>query len=160
MHKNHTLGSFLAFFPVKTRPARMASVLLFLIAMPLYAAELNVAGEIQTTSMTVTGLDCTGNANGGTLTANASGVVSCADDDIGTGDNLGNHTATQNLVHTESNGSTGLEAIDDAAIDGESATLRDEASASVPLLVTYIEALQAQNRALDRRLAALERRLN
>ena len=66
----------------------------------------------------------------------------------------------ERLVHIESNGTAGLEAIDNAAIDGESASLRDEASASVPLLVTYIEALQAQNRTLERRLAALERRLN
>ena len=74
MHKNHTLGSFFAFFPAKTRAARIMAVLLFLIAMPLYAAELNVTGEIQTSSITVTGLDCTANANGGTLTANASGT--------------------------------------------------------------------------------------
>ena len=50
MHKNHTLGSFFAYFPVETRPARMAVMLLFLIAMPLYTAhgaELNVVGDIE-----------------------------------------------------------------------------------------------------------------
>ncbi len=51
-------------------------------------------------NLTLSGLDCTANSNGGALTADASGVVSCSDDDGGGGggsDNLGNHTATQNL---------------------------------------------------------------
>jgi hypothetical protein len=56
------------------------------------AFQVNATGAIAaatgiTTSGTITfsGLNCTTFANGGTLTANASGVVSCADDDGGAG---------------------------------------------------------------------------
>lgn len=38
-----------------------------------------------TGALTISGLDCTGNANGGALTTNGSGVVSCSDDDAGAG---------------------------------------------------------------------------
>ena len=54
----------------------------------------------------------------------------------------------EKLVHIESNGS-GSVAGEDEVDEGQSASL-----------VAHIEALQAQNRALERRLAALERRLN
>lgn len=40
-------------------------------------------GDVTTPNITISGLDCTGNANGGALTADASGVVSCTDDDTG-----------------------------------------------------------------------------
>jgi hypothetical protein len=40
-------------------------------------------GTATTTALTISGLNCTGNANGGALTANASGIVSCSDDDAG-----------------------------------------------------------------------------
>ena len=36
-------------------------------------------------SLVFSGFDCTGNSNGGVLTANASGVISCSDDDSGSG---------------------------------------------------------------------------
>lgn len=38
-----------------------------------------------TASLVFTGFNCSGNTNGGALTANASGVVSCTDDDSGAG---------------------------------------------------------------------------
>ena len=38
-------------------------------------------------NLTLSGLDCTANSNGGALTADASGVVSCSDDDAGGGGN-------------------------------------------------------------------------
>jgi hypothetical protein len=38
--------------------------------------------------ITFTGLNCTGNTNGGALTANGSGVISCSDDDGGSGASL------------------------------------------------------------------------
>ena len=56
------------------------------------AFQVNSSGAIAaatgiTSSGTITfsGLDCTGNANGGALTANGSGVISCTDDDSGSG---------------------------------------------------------------------------
>ncbi|MCA9346254.1 hypothetical protein KC960_02075, partial [Candidatus Saccharibacteria bacterium] len=39
-------------------------------------------------TFTIASLDCTGNANGGALTANGSGVISCSDDDGGGGSGL------------------------------------------------------------------------
>ena len=47
-----------------------------------------------------TPLDCSGNANGGALTADASGNIACSDDTSGAGsaDNLGNHIATTTVV--------------------------------------------------------------
>ena len=81
MNSRHTLGFFVAFF----------------IGIPLNVprgAELNVTGDIEATgtaisgALTVTGLDCTANANGGALTADAGGVVSCSDDDDSPGNTL------------------------------------------------------------------------
>lgn len=48
-------------------------------------ASISNVGTTTTGSLTVSGLDCTGNANGGALTTDASGVVSCSDDDAGAG---------------------------------------------------------------------------
>ena len=46
----------------------------------------------------ITGLICNGGANGGKVTTNANGDLVCGDDlGGGTGDNLGNHIAQQNL---------------------------------------------------------------
>lgn len=42
-------------------------------------------GGITTDSVQITGLDCTGSANGGALTTDVNGVVSCSDDDTGAG---------------------------------------------------------------------------
>ncbi len=42
---------------------------------------MDVSGTVQTDALTLFGLDCTVNANGGTLTTNASGEVICSDDD-------------------------------------------------------------------------------
>jgi len=39
---------------------------------------LTTTGTTTTSALTITGLDCTANASGGALTANASGVVSCS----------------------------------------------------------------------------------
>lgn len=44
-----------------------------------------LTGKLFTTQLAITGLDCTGNSNGGALTADASGNVSCSDDDGGGG---------------------------------------------------------------------------
>jgi hypothetical protein len=46
---------------------------------------LTTTGTMTANGLTVTGLDCTGNGNGGALTTNASGVVQCSDDDGGGG---------------------------------------------------------------------------
>jgi hypothetical protein len=46
---------------------------------------LTTTGNMTANGLTVTGLDCTGNGNGGALTTNASGVVQCSDDDGGGG---------------------------------------------------------------------------
>ncbi|MEX0650269.1 MAG: hypothetical protein WD200_04660 [Candidatus Andersenbacteria bacterium] len=40
-------------------------------------------------TITLSGLDCTGNENGGALTADASGVITCTDDDSGEGGSSG-----------------------------------------------------------------------
>ena len=52
------------------------------------SGDLSVSGTTTTDALTVSGLDCTANANGGALTADASGVVSCSDDDGGGGNTL------------------------------------------------------------------------
>ncbi|MCH7640887.1 MerR family transcriptional regulator, partial [Patescibacteria group bacterium] len=49
-----------------------------------------------TGSLVFSGFDCTGNANGGTLTADASGVITCSNDDSG---GAGVWTSTGSLVH-------------------------------------------------------------
>ncbi len=46
-----------------------------------------------------TGLDCTGNANGGALTANASGVVSCSDDNDTGGGGGGNWSIASGAIY-------------------------------------------------------------
>lgn len=51
----------------------------FLLLPLFFASTLSFAG------LKVPGLDCTGNANGGALTTDADGVVSCSDDDSGSG---------------------------------------------------------------------------
>ena len=45
--------------------------------------DLSVSGTTTTNALILSGLDCTANANGGALTADGSGVVSCSDDDGG-----------------------------------------------------------------------------
>lgn len=45
---------------------------------------------INGSSVTLTGFNCTGNTNGGTLTTNGSGVLQCSDDDGGAGDGSSN----------------------------------------------------------------------
>ncbi len=62
---------------------------------PLGTGGLSTEGTTTTDALTISGLDCTAHAGGGALTTDASGVVSCSDDDAG--DDLGSHTATQNL---------------------------------------------------------------
>jgi hypothetical protein len=47
------------------------------------SGDLSVSGTTTTDALTVSGLDCTANTNGGALTADSSGVVSCSDDDGG-----------------------------------------------------------------------------
>ena len=51
-------------------------------------ASILSVGLTDTSDLTISGLNCTGNANGGALTTNASGNVVCSDDDGGAG--LGN----------------------------------------------------------------------
>lgn len=46
-------------------------------------APISNIGTTTTNSLTISSLDCTGNANGGSLTADASGLVFCSDDDSG-----------------------------------------------------------------------------
>lgn len=46
---------------------------------------LTTTGTTTTNALILSGLDCSANANGGALTANASGVVSCSDDDSSSG---------------------------------------------------------------------------
>lgn len=46
---------------------------------------LTTSGTTTTNALILSGLDCTTNANGGALTADASGAVSCSDDASGTG---------------------------------------------------------------------------
>ncbi len=58
---------------------------------------LTTSGTTTTNALTIAGLDCTGSANGGALTADASGAVSCSNDDGGSGDDLGDHIADQNI---------------------------------------------------------------
>lgn len=53
---------------------------------------LTTTGTTTTNALTISGLDCSGNANGGALTANALGAVTCSDDDGGEG---GGGTDTQ-----------------------------------------------------------------
>jgi hypothetical protein len=69
------------------------------------AFTINSAGAITaatgvTSSGTITfsGLNCSGNANGGALTANASGVVSCSDDDGGAGGTITGSGTTNRLA--------------------------------------------------------------
>lgn len=52
-------------------------------AIDLDDEDLNTTGTTTTGSLTISGLDCTGSANSGALTTDASGVVSCSDDDAG-----------------------------------------------------------------------------
>jgi excisionase family DNA binding protein len=49
------------------------------------ASSGNLELDSSSGSLIFTGFDCTGNNNGGKLTANASGVIECADDDSGSG---------------------------------------------------------------------------
>ncbi len=62
-------------------------LLLVIVCLSLSVAEgsgdLGVSGTTTTSALTVSGLNCTANTNGGALTADASGVVSCSDDDGG-----------------------------------------------------------------------------
>lgn len=51
--------------------------------------DLSVSGTTTTNALILSGLDCTANANGGALTADGSGVVSCSDDDDTGGDITG-----------------------------------------------------------------------
>lgn len=46
---------------------------------------VNAQYGLRSSSLTISGLNCTGNTNGGTLTTDASGNVVCADDDTGAG---------------------------------------------------------------------------
>ncbi len=50
---------------------------------PLGTGGLNTSGTTTTADLTISGLDCSGNANGGTLTTDADGNVQCSDDDDG-----------------------------------------------------------------------------
>ena len=43
--------------------------------------DLITTGALTASTLTISGLDCTGDANGGALTTDASGVISCSDDD-------------------------------------------------------------------------------
>ncbi len=49
--------------------------------------DLITTGTTTTNALTISGLNCAANANSGALTADASGVVSCSDDDAGGGGN-------------------------------------------------------------------------
>ncbi len=52
------------------------------------ATKVRIADNLEVDgNLTLSGLDCTANSNGGALTANASGVVSCSDDDSGAAGN-------------------------------------------------------------------------
>ena len=46
---------------------------------------ITAAGKVTAASLTISGLNCSANANGGTLTADSSGNVACSDDDVGGG---------------------------------------------------------------------------
>ena len=60
-------------------------LLLIIVCLSLSVAEgsgdLSVSGITITNDLAITGLDCTANANGGALTADALGLVTCSDDD-------------------------------------------------------------------------------
>jgi hypothetical protein len=47
------------------------------------AGNIRASGSVMANALSISGLDCTANANGGALTADASGVISCSDDDAG-----------------------------------------------------------------------------
>lgn len=80
----------------RTRPWTV--YVLFALSIALVAAAtssvaqnaITAIGNVSATGLTLTGLNCTGNMNGGALTTNASGVVSCSDDDAGGGGGGGN----------------------------------------------------------------------
>ncbi len=56
-----------------------------------------------TGSLTVTGLNCTANANGGALTADANGLIACSDDDSGGSTTLQTAYNSGNTIETASN---------------------------------------------------------
>lgn len=62
---------------------------------------LTTTGTTTTNELTISGLDCSANANGGALTANASGVVSCSDDDRNATKDMAKMTraAVQSIPH-------------------------------------------------------------
>src|SRR5690606_36019448 len=80
---------------------------------------INQDGDIDTDggitaagTLTISALDCTGNANGGALTANGSGVIACSDDDGGGGspefDDVYANSLTAGNLTMEIDSSTGL----------------------------------------------------
>ncbi|HXV63973.1 MAG TPA: hypothetical protein VEK15_24955 [Vicinamibacteria bacterium] len=46
---------------------------------------ITASGKVTADSLTISGLNCSASANGGALTADSSGNVSCSDDDVGGG---------------------------------------------------------------------------
>jgi len=88
---NHTCahGSFYSFFSLNNRSGRLLGALLFLNVTPplvevTLGAGLNVDGDIVTAgSLTLSSLSCAPNSNGGALTTDASGMVTCSNDDGG-----------------------------------------------------------------------------
>ena len=69
------------------RLVQNSKLVIFFVCMSLSVAEgsnlLDVSGTTITDALTVLGLDCTVNANGGRLTTNASGEVICSDNGNG-----------------------------------------------------------------------------
>ena len=59
---------------------------------------VSVSGKIIVSSLTITALNCSGNLNGGALTTNANGVLSCSDDDGGAGGGDAVKAATQTFT--------------------------------------------------------------
>jgi len=61
-------------------------LLLIIVCLSLSVAEgsgdLSVSGITITNDLAIMGLDCTANANGGALTADSFGLVTCSDDDV------------------------------------------------------------------------------
>ena len=51
-----------------------------LIPAVVESGDLGVSGTITAEALTVSSLDCTASANGGTLTTDANGVLTCSDD--------------------------------------------------------------------------------
>ena len=95
---------------------------------PLGTGGLNTSGTTTTADLTITGLDCTGNSGGGALTTDANGNVQCSDDDAG--DDLGDHTATQNLdlagfKLVSSGGSDGLSIATDGTVTFDGSIVAD-----------------------------------